>query len=163
MISKIQKIFLLFCFFSIILIYFLISPITQEQKQLNYKFQKPISIIKDIYQNRNWDDYKFFKGNFVYDYNQYVEFCEKYDLYKAYTNENTNYIVLTNLTTGWYVNVDIEEYELKGDVIFIKLIEEKNGVTTGDIDGYVFVIPCDANIEKINVDIKNMTIIDNSN
>lgn len=157
MISNIQKIIILFCTFMVILIYFLINPLSQEQKQLNYEIQKPYFVIDDILENRNWDDYDYFRGSFLFGYKEYEEFCNRYNLNIAYENENLNYIVLTSLTTGWYTNKSIEKYKTIDDTIYISLVEEKYGVTTGDIDGYVFIIPCDSNIKKIDVDVKSMT------
>lgn len=120
-----------------------------------YHKEFPTEIIEDLQLNRNWEKYADFEGMYLYTQEEYKKYCEKFNLEQKYTDNSKKYIVLSSVTTGWYAGCELVDIIIKDNNATVYILEEKLGMTTGDVDAFTIVVPVDKNIEKINYEIVN--------
>lgn len=126
-----------------------------ESYDKEYQQIRPEEVLNDISTRRNWDDYEQFEGLYLYNYEEYSRYCKNFYIDKKYDDESSNYIIASELATGWYTANELVDVIIKDDVATLYILEERQGGTTGDVDGYTFIIPVDKNVKNINYEIVN--------
>jgi len=108
-----------------------------------YDFPKPAGSRSQFVANFNKTD--------VLDYDEYVDFIEKYDLKKEYSDSSKNYVVISYAVIGGQgIEVKLANVEAKSKKATVYLYEEKK-YSDGDISAYVLVIPTEKNPKEVEV------------
>lgn len=114
-----------------------------------YNTIKPTTIINEIATTRNWESIDGFEGLYLYSYEEYSKYCEKFNIEQNYNDETKKYIVASAITTGWYEKQELVDVIINDNTATVYIIEQPYGVTTGDIDAYTTVIPVESSIEFV--------------
>lgn len=110
----------------------------------------PEVMIQDIVDNRNWSDYEGFEGLFLYEYEGYEKYCEKFQIEKKYDDKNSKYIIASGLTSGWYLEDELVDVVINNNQATVYIMEESYGITTADVNGYSYIIPVNKEIETVD-------------
>lgn len=97
-------------------------------------------IFSNNYDNNTYPELK--QTGVIFDYNEYKDYCELFGVEPAYTDENSNYIVLSYGSSASWVNLRLAdvEYDDSEKNINLYIWEDTNGVM-GSGSGYILVIP----------------------
>lgn len=124
--------------------------IKSYEKEYHRTFPKVL--LQDIMYNGNWSDYEDFEGLFLYEYEDYEKYCERFHLEKKYDDKNSKYIIASGLWSN-YVDerlVDVIIENNKATLYIMEESEESYVSTTADIDGCSFIIPVNKEIETVD-------------
>ena len=112
-------------------------------------------MVGEYFDNNPQDDtYRDFYGTFLFDYDGYVAYCEKYDLVPRYNSRESKYIVHAMSTAGWFYDIYVKKvkiHEQRADVIICYSVR---GASTANQDRELFVIPVDSSITSVSVETK---------
>ena len=93
------------------------------------------------------DTVKLFNTTDVLTYDEYTEFCERWNLKQTYSDQEKNYAVVSYASIGSpTVKAELANYKINDGTISIYLYENINGVTA-DVAAYFLVIPVPLNID----------------
>ena len=99
------------------------------------------------------DRVKLFNTTEIFDYNQYYEFCEKWNLKMKYKDDDKNYMVISYASIGQpIVRARIANVIEENNKVTVYLWENIDGVTA-DIGAYFIVIPVSEKTYKKEVNV----------
>ena len=98
------------------------------------------------------DTYRDFYGTFLFDYDGYVAYCEKYDLVPRYSSEESKYIVHAMSTAGWFYDIYVKKVKIHEQRAEVLIYYSVRGASTAEIDSEVFVIPVDLSVTSVSVE-----------
>ena len=99
------------------------------------------------------DRVKLFNTTEIFDYNQYYEFCEKWNLKMKYKDDDKNYMVISYASIGQpIVRARIANVIEENNKVTVYLWENIDGVTA-DIGAYFIVIPINEKTYKKEVNV----------
>ena len=99
------------------------------------------------------DRVKLFNTTEIFDYNQYYEFCEKWNLKMKYKDDDKNYMVISYASIGQpIVRARIANIVEENNKVTVYLWENIDGVTA-DIGAYFIVIPVSEKTYKKEVNV----------
>lgn len=120
-------------------------------------------MVGDYVDNNPQDDtYDDFYGTFLFDYDGYVAYCEKYDLVPRYSSEESKYIVHAMGTYGWFYDIYVKEVKIHEQRAEVLIYYSIRGTTTAGSDSEVFVIPVDLSVTSVLVETKEKDIVKDS-
>ena len=99
------------------------------------------------------DRVKLFNTTEIFDYNQYYEFCEKWNLKMKYKDDDKNYMVISYASIGQpIVRARIANIVEENNKVTVYLWDNIDGVTA-DIGAYFIVIPVSEKTYKKEVNV----------
>ena len=99
------------------------------------------------------DRVKLFNTTEIFDYNQYYEFCEKWNLKMKYKDDDKNYMVISYTSIGQpIVRARIANIVEENNKVTVYLWDNIDGVTA-DIGAYFIVIPVSEKTYKKEVNV----------
>ena len=129
--------------------YYVLKKIYDGEQEYKYlQSEKMFNHLNTIYEIEDdvANEYETFN---LYKYDEYVDYCNKYNLEKPYNDENKLYIIATDATRGYYGDINLVDIETNENTVKLYLTEYILGPTTGGFDTYTLIVPVDKNIEKI--------------
>ena len=123
--------------------------IIQKDYEQEYSIQE---VFSHNYKNNTYPELK--NEGIIFDYSEYKEYCDLFGVEPAYTDENSNYIVVSYGSGASWVDVRLADVEFDDENknVNLYLWEETNGIM-GSGSGYILVIPTDKDKDySINIE-----------
>ncbi len=149
-----KKIIILGCIILLVLCGLVFYSCATSEYRGEYYSEYP-EMVGEYFDNNPQDDtYRDFYGTFLFDYDGYVAYCEKYDLEPRYNSRESKYIVYAMCDWGMYYDIYVKKvkiHEQRADVIIYYSVR---GASTANQDRELFVIPVDSSITSVSVETK---------
>lgn len=112
-------------------------------------------MVGEYFDNNPQDDtYRDFYGTFLFDYDGYVAYCEKYDLEPRYNSRESKYIVHAMITSGSFCDIYVKKVKVHEQRAEVLICYSVYGASTAGRDSELFVIPVDPSVTSVSVETK---------
>ena len=100
--------------------------------------------------NRDFEALEEFRYDDVVDYEEYKAFCEKWDIEQKFTDEDSNYAIVSNYYVGSPNTTAklAEVYEEYASVTIFYQVSSRG--VTADTTGFAIIVPVDTDVTKVS-------------
>ena len=157
-----KKVIILGCIILLVLCGLIFYSCATSKYRGEYYSEYPKMVGNYVLNNPQDDTYDDFYGTFLFDYDGYVAYCEKYDLVPRYNSRESKYIVHAMSTAGWFYDIYVKEVKIHEQRAEVLIYYSVRGASTAEIDSEVFVIPVDLSVTSVLVETKEKDIVKDS-
>ena len=149
-----KKVIILGCIILLVLCGLIFYSCATSKYRGEYYSEYPEMVGEYVHANPQDDKYNEFYGTFLLDFDEYIAYCEKYDLVPRYSSKENKYIVYAMSSSGCFYDIYVKKvkiHEKKAEVLIFYSIR---GASTAFVDSNLFVIPVDSSIISVSVETK---------
>ena len=105
---------------------------------------------KNLYQVSSAEDFNI---NRCVSYNEYVDFCKRWNLNQKYKNKEMKYIMFSYIDRGSpNLEARLSDVEFNGKSVKLYIWDDSSGVTA-DVMAYIIIIPTHESVEKVETQV----------
>ncbi len=105
----------------------------------------------DLYEYRSSDILDTFEKKEIFNYSDYINYCQKWGIKPKYQDSNKNYIIVSYIAYGApNLHARLAAVENKNDLVNLYLWDKRSGVTT-DVSAYVLAVPISKDVKNFNI------------
>ncbi|MBE5879216.1 MAG: hypothetical protein E7288_04460 [Lachnospiraceae bacterium] len=119
-----------------------------------YYSEYPLIVGRYINANPKDDKYKDFYETYLLDYDEYIAYCEKYDLEPRYSSKEKKYIVHAMITAGRFCDIYVKRVRIHEQRAEVLIYYSVRGASTAGFDSELFVIPIEPSVTSVSVETK---------
>ena len=149
-----KKVIILGCIILLVLCGLMFYSCAISKYRGEYYSEFPEMVGEYVWNNTQDGTYDDFYGTFLFDYDEYIAYCERYDLIPRYSSKESKYIVYAMFTEGWFSDNYIKNVTIHGEKAEVLIYYSVRGASTASVDSEVFVIPVDPSVTIVSVETK---------
>ena len=149
-----KKIIIVGCIILVVLCGLVFYSCAISKYRGEYYSEFPEMVGEYVWNNAQDGTYDDFYGTFLFNYDEYIAYCEKYDLEPRYNSRESKYIVHAMSTAGWFYDIYVKKVKIHEQRAEVLICYSVYGASTAGFDSEVFVIPVESNVTSVSVETK---------
>ncbi len=149
-----KKIIIVGCIILAVLCGLIFYSCATSEYRGEYYSEFPEMVGEYVWNNAQDGTYDDFYGTFLFDYDEYIAYCEKYDLEPRYNSRESKYIVHAMSTAGWFYDIYVKKVKIHEQRAEVLICYSVYGASTANRDSELFVIPVDPSVTIVSVETK---------
>jgi len=149
-----KKVIILGCIILLVLCGLMFYSCAISKYRGEYYSEFPEMVGEYVWNNTQDGTYDDFYGTFLFNYDEYIAYCEKYDLMPRYSSKESKYIVHAMSTAGWFYDIYVKKVKIHEQIAEVLICYSVYGASTANRDSELFVIPVDPSVTSVSVETK---------